>query len=96
MEKKEREINDNLRVQEVKEIQALTGSTGAIEALTRLLGYNGNTFYYTKVLPVRVAAVDLDVFNSEVIRLANYCRRKGYKPMYVVYRLGDKMKEVVA
>lgn len=93
-EKREREIKETERVEQVVEIKALTGSSGAIESLTRLLGYNGNTFYYTKILPVRVAAVDLDVFNSEVIRLANYCKRKGYKPMYVVYRLADKMKEV--
>jgi len=96
MEKKEREIKDNLRVQEIKEIQALTGSAGAIESLSRLLGYNGNTFYYTKILPVRVASVDLDVFNSEVIRLANYCRRKAYKPYYVVAKMREKMLQLGA
>ena len=94
--KSEAEIKETERVEQVVEIKALTGSTGAIEALSKLLGYNGNTFYYTKVLPVRVATVDLDVFNSEVIRLANYCRRKGYKPYYVVARLGDKLKQITA
>ena len=93
-EKREREIKETERVEQVVEIKALTGSAGAIESLTRLLGYNANTFYYTKVLPVRVASVDLDVFNSEVIRLANYCRRKSYKPYYVVAKLRDKMEVV--
>jgi superfamily II DNA or RNA helicase len=91
-EKREREIKETERIEQVVEIKTLTGSVGAIESLTRLLGYNANTFYYTKVLPVRVATVDLDVFNSEVIRLANYCRRKGYKPYYVVAKIREKME----
>ena len=91
-EKREREIKETERVEQVVEIKALTGSAGAIESLTKLLGYNANTFYYTKVLPVRVASVDLDVFNSEVIRLANYCRRKSYKPYYVVVKIREKME----
>lgn len=90
-EAREREVKEYLKVKQVEEIIIQTGSAGAIESLTRLLGYNANTFYYTKVLPVRVASVDLDVFNSEVIRLANYCRRKAYKPYYVVAKLRDKM-----
>lgn len=91
-EKREREIKETERIEHVVEIKALTGSAGAIESLTRLLGYNSNTFYYTKVLPVRLASVGLDVFNSEVIRIANYCRKKGYKPGYVVFKIREKME----
>jgi superfamily II DNA or RNA helicase len=91
-EAREREVKEYLKVKQVEEIIIQTGSAGAIEALTRLLGYNANTFYYTKVLPVRVASVGLDVFNSEVIRIVNYCRRKSYKPGYVVFKLADKMR----
>jgi superfamily II DNA or RNA helicase len=93
MEKKEREIKDNLRVQEIKEIKALTGSSGAIEALDNLLGDrgNGNTFYYSLLLSKKPASVETETFNSEVIRLANYARRKGYNPYYVVQRIKEKI-----
>jgi superfamily II DNA or RNA helicase len=91
MEKREREIVENQRVQEVVEIKALTGSSGAIEACSKLLGKNGNTFYYTKLLSMKPASLDTDTFNSEVIRLANYARRSRYNPFYVVHKLKEKV-----
>lgn len=88
---REREIQDNLRAKEIIEIKASTGSTGAIDALTHLLGHNGNTFYYTKLLSMKPDSIPNDTFNSEVIRLSNYARRKQYNPNYVYYKMREKM-----
>lgn len=90
-EQREREIQDNLRAKEIIEIKSSTGSTGAIDALTNLLGRNGNTFYYTKLLSMKPDKIPTDTFNSEVIRLANYARRKQYNPNYVYYKMKEKM-----
>ena len=90
-EQREREIQDNLRAKEIIEIKSSTGSTGAIDALTNLLGRNGNTFYYTKLLSMKPDKIPTDTFNSEVIRLANYARRKQYNPNYVYYKMREKM-----
>lgn len=90
-EQREREIQDNLRAKEIVEIKAATGSEGAIEALTNLLGRNGNTFYYTKLLSMKPEKILNDTFNSEIIRLANYARRKRYNPNYVYYKMREKM-----
>lgn len=90
-EKREREIQENLRVKEIVEIKNLTGSIGAIDALTKLLGKNGNTFYYTKLLSMKPERIPNDTFNSEVIRLANYARRKHYNPNYVYYKIKEKI-----
>lgn len=90
-EQREREIQDNLRAKEIVEIKAATGSEGAIEALTNLLGRNGNTFYYTKLLSMKPEKIPNDTFNSEIIRLANYARRKRYNPNYVYYKMREKM-----
>lgn len=90
-EKREREIQENLRVKEIVEIKNLTGSIGAIDALTKLLGRNGNTFYYTKLLSMKPERIPNDTFNSEVIRLANYARRKHYNPNYVYYKIKEKI-----
>ena len=35
--------------------------------------------------------IPTDTFNSEVIRLANYARRKQYNPNYVYYKMREKM-----
>lgn len=88
---REREIQDNLRAKEIIEIKASTGSAGAIDALTHLLGHNGNTFYYTKLLSMKPDSIPNDTFNSEVIRLSNYARRKQYNPNYVYYKMREKM-----
>lgn len=88
---REREIQDNLRAKEIIEIKATTGSAGAIDALTNLLGHNGNTFYYTKLLSMKPDSIPNDTFNSEVIRLSNYARRKQYNPNYVYYKMREKM-----
>lgn len=88
---REREIQDNLRAKEIIEIKATTGSAGAIDALTHLLGHNGNTFYYTKLLSMKPDSIPNDTFNSEVIRLSNYARRKQYNPNYVYYKMREKM-----
>lgn len=88
---REREIQDNLRAKEIIEIKASTGSAGAIDALTHLLGHNGNTFYYTKLLSMKPERIPTDTFNSEVIRLSNYARRKKYNPNYVYYKMREKM-----
>ena len=88
---REREIQDNLRTKEIIEIKASTGSAGAIDALTHLLGHNGNTFYYTKLLSMKPDSIPNDTFNSEVIRLSNYARRKQYNPNYVYYKMREKM-----
>ena len=88
---REREIQDNLRAKEIIEIKATTGSTGAIDALTHLLGHNGNTFYYTKLLSMKPDSIPNDTFNSEIIRLSNYARRKQYNPNYVYYKMREKM-----
>jgi superfamily II DNA or RNA helicase len=90
-EQREREISETLRAKEVVEIVASTGSTGAIEACSKLLGKNGNTFYYTKLLSMKPTSLDTDTFNSEVIRLANYARRSRYNPFYVVHKLKEKV-----
>lgn len=90
-EQREREIQDNLRAKEIVEIKAATGSTGAIDALTNLLGKNGNTFYYTKLLSMKPEKIPNDTFNSEIIRLANYARRKRYNPNYVYYKIREKL-----
>lgn len=90
-ETREREIQENLRAKEIIEIKSSTGSTGAIDALTNLLGRNGNTFYYTKLLSMKPDKIPTDTFNSEVIRLANYARRKQYNPNYVYYKMREKM-----
>lgn len=90
-EQREREIQENLRVKEIVEIKASTGSAGAIDALTNLLGKNGNTFYYTKLLSMKPENIPNDTFNSEVIRLANYARRKRYNPNYVYYKIKEKL-----
>lgn len=91
MEKKQREINDTLKLQKIEEITNEYNSGGIIQKLTDLLGHNGNTFYYTKLLPLRPQSVDIEAFNVEVSRLVSYCKRKGYKPMYVYYKVRDKM-----
>lgn len=91
MQKKEREINEHLRIQEIKEIVSFSGADGAIEALTKLLGKNGNTFYYTKLLAVKPERIPLDTFNSEIIRIANYARRQKYNPYYVVHKIREKI-----
>lgn len=88
---REREIQDNLRAKEIIEIKASTDSAGAIDALTHLLGHNGNTFYYTKLLSMKPDSIPNDTFNSEVIRLSNYARRKQYNPNYVYYKMREKM-----
>ena len=88
---REREIQDNLRAKEIIEIKASTGSAGAIDALTNLLGHNGNTFYYTELLSMKPDSIPNDTFNSEVIRLSNYARRKQYNPNYVYYKMREKM-----
>ena len=93
-EQRERNIIETQRVQEVIEIKALTGSSGAIEALTRLLGKNGNTFYYTKLLAIKPEKIGMDIFNSEIIRLANYTRRQKYNPYYVVNKMKEKMLDI--
>ena len=90
-ETREREIQENLRAKEIIEIKSATGSAGAIEALTNLLGRNGNTFYYTKLLSMKPERIPTDTFNSEVIRLSNYARRKKYNPNYVYYKMREKM-----
>lgn len=90
-ERREREIKDDLRAKEIVEIKASTGSVGAIEALTNLLGHNGNTFYYTKLLSMKPEHIPNDTFNSEVIRISNYARRKNYNPNYVYYKMKEKM-----
>ena len=90
-EQREREIQENLRAKEIVEIKSATGSVGAIEALTNLLGHNGNTFYYTKLLSMKPDRIPNDTFNSEVIRLSNYARRKKYNPNYVYYKMREKM-----
>lgn len=92
-EARERQITETLRATEVVEIKALTGSSGAIEALDNLLGDrgNGNTFYYSLLLSKKPASVETETFNSEVIRLANYARRKGYNPYYVVNKIREKV-----
>ena len=79
------------RAKEIIEIKSATGSAGAIEALTNLLGRNGNTFYYTKLLSMKPERIPTDTFNSEVIRLSNYARRKKYNPNYVYYKMREKM-----
>lgn len=91
IEAKQREIKENLRIQEVKEVIALTGAEGAIKALTNLLGKNGNTFYYTKLLAFKPPHINTDAFNGEIIRLANYARRQGYNPFYVVNKIKEKI-----
>lgn len=90
-EQREREIQDNLRAKEIIEIKAATGSEGAIDALTNLLGKNGNTFYYTKLLSMKPEKIPQETFNAEVIRLANYARRKRYNPNYVYYKMREKI-----
>jgi len=90
-QQREREIQDNLRAKEIIEIKAATGAAGAIEALTNLLGRNGNTFYYTKLLSIKPEAIPNDTFNSEIIRLSNYARRKQYNPNYVYYKIREKI-----
>lgn len=90
-EKREREIAETLRAKEIIEIKSETGSEGAINALTNLLGKNGNTFYYTKLLSMKPQNIPQDTFNSEVIRLANYTRRKGYNPNYVYHKMREKI-----
>ena len=93
-EKRERQIIETQRAEKVIEIQSEYNSGGIIQKLTDLLGHNGNTFYYTKLLPLRPVNVDIEAFNSEVSRLISYCKRKGYKPYYVLYKLRDKMSLV--
>lgn len=90
-EQREREIQDNLRAKAIIEIKSATGSIGAIDALTKLLGKNGNTFYYTKLLSMKPNSISDDTFNSEVIRVANYARRQHYNPNYVYYKIRDKL-----
>ena len=65
-----------------------------ISKLEALLGHGGNTFYYTKLLPLKPEKLDIEMFNSEVLRLTNYCKKKGYKPYYIAYKLRDKMAGV--
>lgn len=93
-EKRERQIIETQRAEKVIEIQSEYNAGGIISKLTDLLGHNGNTFYYTKLLPLRPVNVDIEAFNSEVSRLVSYCKRKGYKPMYVYYKVRDKMSLV--
>lgn len=93
-EKRERQIIETQRAEKVIEIQSEYNAGGIISRLTDLLGHNGNTFYYTKLLPLRPMSVDIEAFNSEVSRLISYCKRKGYKPYYVLYKLRDKMEGV--
>ena len=90
-EKREREIKETLRANEVIEIKSETGSDGAINALTALLGKNGNTFYYTRLLNMKPVEIKQETFNCEVIRLANYARRKNYNPNYVFYKMKEKL-----
>ena len=90
-EKRERQIIETQRAEKVIEIQSEYNAGGIISKLTDLLGHNGNTFYYTKLLPLRPMNVDIEVFNAEVSRLVSYGKRKGYKPYYVLYKLRDKM-----
>lgn len=91
-EKREREIKDNLRAKEIIEIKAQTDSDGAIEALTKLLNRNGNSFYYMKLLPMKTEKIPNETFNAEVIRLANYAKKKEYNPNYVYYRMKEKLE----
>ena len=90
-EKREREIQETQRAEKVIEIQSEYNAGGIIDRLTEFLGHNGNTFYYTKLLPLKPQDVNIEAFNSEVSRLISYCKKKGYKPMYIMYKLRDKM-----
>ena len=90
-EKREREIQETQRAEKVVEIQNEYGASGIINRLNLLLNGGGNTFYYTKLLPLKPEKLDIEMFNSEVLRLTNYCKKKGYKPYYIAYKLRDKM-----
>lgn len=89
-ERREREIQETLRTNHIIEIKSETGSNSAINALTNLLGYNGNTFYYTKLFNKKPLHIPNEAFNSEVIRISNNAKRKGYHPYYVVNQVLKK------
>lgn len=94
-EKRERQIQEIQRAEKVIEIQNEYGASGIINRLNLLLNGSGNTFYYTKLLPLKPEKLDIEMFNNEVLRLTNYCKKKGYKPYYIAYKLRDKMAGVI-
>ena len=93
-EKREREILETQRAEKVIEIQSEYDAVNVIAKLNQLFNGSGNTFYYTKLLPLKPANIDIETFNNEVTRLTNYCKKCGYKPYYILYRLKDKMQNV--
>ena len=83
-EKREREILETQRAEKVIEIQSEYDAVNVIAKLNQLFNGSGNTFYYTKLLPLKPANIDIETFNNEVTRLTNYCKKCGYKPYYIV------------